>query len=109
MAKTIDLERMSDSQDMSLSPTLDDLRAQFLATISNPRTASAYRWALTALEACLVQTHYADYAGEGPLPIAAFHDDIFVVYHHYLVELGRSRQTVITYLAALRRFFVWLE
>jgi len=89
------------------SPTLDDAQARFLATIRIPRTAETYRWALQAFQRFLAETVYADH--EPPFPTALLRDDVLEEFYVWLSDRYTSRQTVATYLSALRRFLTWLD
>jgi site-specific recombinase XerD len=93
------------------SPTLDEARGQFLATIQTPRTADTYRWALNALQRFLTETRYAGWDEDDALsfPVARFTDDVLETYYYWLLESYKSQQTRRTYLSATRRFLNWLD
>jgi len=93
-------------------PTLPEARDRFLADIHAPRTAETYRFALTVLGRFLTDTHYGwynDNAVQSPYPIEELDDDLLVAFYRWLSVQYESRQTVRTYLAAARRFLVWLD
>ena len=97
------------------SPTLEQARNAFLATILAPRTATTYRWALAALERFITETAYVGHdAGDGqrdrlPLPIDHLKDDVLEELYYWLTNQYTSQQTVRTYLSAVRRFLTWLD
>jgi site-specific recombinase XerD len=93
------------------SPTLDEVRTQFLETIQTPRTVDTYRWALAALQRFVEETGYAGYAGDDPslFPIVRLQDDVLEEFYKWLTGQYNSQQTVRTYLSAVRRFLTWLD
>jgi integrase/recombinase XerD len=97
------------------SPTLEEARNAFLATILTPRTAATYRWALAALERFITETAYdgrgaSDNQEDGlRLPIDHLKDDILEELYYWLTGQYQSQQTVRTYLSAVRRFLTWLD
>jgi integrase/recombinase XerD len=99
----------------SCSPTLEEAREAFLATILTPRTAATYRWALTALERFVTETEYGGRdAGDNredspPLPVGHLQDDVMEEFYYWLTNRYQSQQTVRTYLSAVRRFLTWLD
>lgn len=97
----------------SHSPTLEEARNQFLVGIRNPRTGETYGWALSAFQQFLEETEYA--AGDSEdddaaaFPIDQLYDDVLEEFYLWLHDRYESRATVRTYLAAARRFLVWLD
>jgi integrase/recombinase XerD len=97
------------------SPTLEEARNAFLATILTPRTAATYRWALAALERFITETAYGglgvgdNQADRLQLPVNHLKDDILEELYYWLTNQYQSQQTVRTYLSAVRRFLTWLD
>lgn len=97
------------------SPTLEEARNAFLATILTPRTAATYRWALAALERFITETAYSqrDLGDKEEvclaLCVAHLKDDILEELYYWLTDQYTSPQTVRTYLSAVRRFLTWLD
>lgn len=90
---------------------LSDAQRQFLDTIQSPRTAETYGWALAALLRFIEETGYAGYKpdGQAPFPVESLRDDLLEEFYYWLSERYKSRQTVRTYLSAVRRFLTWLD
>ncbi len=102
--------------DTNQAPTLNDLTEQFLGTIQAERTESTYRWALAAFQRFIQETGYPSQVSESeneesalPFPITKLGDDVLEAYYGWLNDAYTSRQTVRTYLSALRRFLTWLD
>lgn len=77
----------------------------------SPRTAETYHQALSRLAECLCETDYAGLrSADPPYPAERLEDDLLVVFHEWM---GGARQyrprTVAVYLAAARRFLIWLD
>ncbi|MGC9332553.1 MAG: tyrosine-type recombinase/integrase [Anaerolineae bacterium] len=97
-------------------PALEQNREEFLRTIQNPRTAETYRWALSAFEN-FANAHYGPAAAPAedkeaePTPLA-LHDldhGVLESFYYWLNDQYGSKQTVRTYLSAVRRFLTWLD
>ena len=54
--------------DLDPSPTLDEVKENFLGTIQVPRTAETYRWALGAFVRFVRETSYAGYDAKEAAP-----------------------------------------
>jgi integrase len=84
----------------------------FLATIaSSPKTANAYRYGLGRLAEFVADTKYAP-AGKPPAPrfsVSALRDDVLLKFHEWMVERKYAPPTRDNYLAAVKRFLIWLD
>jgi integrase/recombinase XerD len=84
----------------------------FLSALAvSPRTVQTYGQALDRLASCL---HERDYHGvrvaSPPYPVSALQDDLLVVFFEWLTRSQNYQpRTVAVYLAAVRRFLVWLD
>ncbi|NIV39889.1 MAG: tyrosine-type recombinase/integrase, partial [Anaerolineae bacterium] len=85
---------------------------QFVATIQEPQTADTYRWALDALERFLV---YGDEIekdlGPGhrpPYPVEDLQTGDLEAFYLWMQE-RYAKQSIHTYLSAVRRFLRWLN
>jgi site-specific recombinase XerD len=97
------------------SPTLVQTCEQFLDTIQTERTADTYRWALSAFQR-FAADHYAQGEAEedteqqpAPLALNLLQDDVLEGFYYWLNDNYKSKQTVRTYLSAVRRFLTWLD
>ncbi len=80
-----------------------------LAAGASPRTVETYHQALKRLALCLCQTQYAGlHESEPPYRVDQLRDDLLLVFFEWLSRRYRPR-TVAVYLAAVRRFLVWLD
>jgi integrase/recombinase XerD len=96
-------------------PTLNQNCEQFLGTIQTERTADTYRWALNAFERFAVG-HYAPADAQdeerqdgSSLALQDLEVDVLENFYYWLNDNYKSKQTVRTYLSAVRRFLTWLE
>ncbi len=84
----------------------------FLATIaSSPKTADAYRYGLGRLAEFIAVTKYLP-AGKPPAPrfsASALRDDLLLKFHEWMVERKYAPPTRDNYLAAVKRFLIWLD
>ena len=92
--------------------TLHTAAGQFVATIQEPQTADTYRWALDALERFLVYDA-EDENDPGPderppYPIEALETGDLEAFYLWMLE-RYAKQSIHTYLSAVRRFLRWLN
>ena len=95
--------------------TLSKNCEQFLDTIQAERTADTYRWALNAFQRFAVD-HYTSAEGQEdedqdcpPLALQDLEDDALESFYYWLNDNYKRKQTVRTYLSAVRRFLTWLD
>ena len=80
-----------------------------LARAASPRTVETYQQALKRLALCLCEIEYAGlHESEPPYRVDQLEDDLLLVFYEWLNQQYRPR-TVAVYLAAVRRFLVWLD
>jgi len=102
------------SKDDSTPITAADLEhaTVFLNTIaSSPKTAEAYRYGLGKLAEFIVTTKYmvADKAPAPKFAVANLRDDVLLKYHEWLTKQRYAEPTRDNYLAAVKRFLIWLD
>ena len=86
----------------------------FIATIaSSPKTAAAYRYGLGRLVEFIRSTRYISPKGaNSPTPqyaVANLRDDVLLKFHEWMVERGYAKPTQDNYIAAVKRFLIWLD
>jgi len=85
----------------------------FISTIaSSPKTASAYRYGLGRLVEFIANTRYAQRQTTPPAPqyaIRDLRDDILLRFHEWMVDRKYAPQTRDNYIAAVKRFLIWLD
>lgn len=95
------------------SPPVLQHKADFLASLgSSPRTVETYGQALDRLAACLDDMDYDEGAKNrpSPYPVQLLKDDLLMIFWDWLTRVrGYQVRTVGVYLAAARRFLVWLD
>ena len=90
-----------------LKPELEHAEA-FIATImTSPRTAATYRFGLTCLAAFVDDTKYIPLPP--PYPAAELRDDILLKFQDWLLKKRYSPASQENYLAAVKRFLIWLD
>jgi len=87
---------------------------EFLATLaSSPRTASGYRYALGKLAVFMTDTDYMGTGKSAPapeqFPASGLRDDLLLKFNEWLIALDYQPATRQVYLAATRRFLMWLD
>jgi integrase/recombinase XerD len=92
------------------SPSLEHAAA-FLASLGgSQRTAETYRQALRRLAECLQATEYGGPRNTfSPYPAADLGDDVLMHFYRWLQARDYRPRTLSVYLAAVRRFLVWLD
>lgn len=77
----------------------------------SPRTVQTYGQALDRLATCLYERDYAGlHTAPAPYPVRLLGDDVLVVFFEWLTRNQNYQpRTVSVYLAAARRFLVWLD
>ncbi len=93
-------------------PTLDNAKAQFLATIQAERTSETYRWGLNAFQRFVQERMGIETTGqddESPYSTDQLQDDVLEELYYWLTQQNKSPQTTRTYLSAVRRFLSWLD
>ena len=84
----------------------------FLNTIaSSPKTAEAYRYGLGKLEEFIATTKYMS-AEKAPAPkfaVTNLRDDVLLKFHEWLTKQRYAEPTRDNYLAAVKRFLIWLD
>ncbi len=88
----------------------------FIATIgSSPNTADAYRYGLGRLAAFIADTKYILSGAEGYMPptppyaVSGLRDDVLLKFHEWMVDRKYALPTHNNYLAAAKRFLIWLD
>ena len=83
----------------------------FIATIaSSPRTAEAYRYGLGRLAAFIAETKYMPPAPPSRVhPISGLRDDVLLKFHEWMVDSKYAPPTRDNYIAAVKRFLIWLD
>lgn len=97
---------------MSTVPALNiELADAFLDTLkASPGTAQAYKYGLRRLAIFITETQYLDsHYLNGTIPIALLRDDLLLKFYTYLCDKDYQGQTIIGYLAATKRFLMWLD
>lgn len=100
-------KKQASPANLSPQPTIEHADA-FIATImTSPRTAATYRFGLTCLATFIADTKYA------PLPppysILNFRDDVLLKFQEWLIKRRYSPASQENYLAAVKRFLIWLD
>lgn len=115
MANTLKSKQPKSTAQTPITPfTVADLEygEQFIATIaSNPRTADAYRYGLARLAEFIADTNYTTTA-RPPAPkfaTANLRDDVLLKFHEWLAKAKYAEPTRDNYLAAVKRFLIWLD
>jgi integrase len=84
----------------------------FIGTIvSSPQTADAYRYGLGRLADFLADTQYMS-IGKPPAPklaVANLRDDVLLKFNEWLTKRKYAAPTRDNYLAATKRFLIWLD
>jgi len=91
--------------------TLHTAAGQFVSGVQEAHTADTYRWALDALERFLVYAGDEKDAGPGerpPYPLADLETGLLEAFYLWLSD-RYAKQSVGTYLSAVRRFLEWLD
>jgi site-specific recombinase XerD len=88
--------------------TLEAAQPCFLAQIKQERTREVYGYGLKALGRFLAETRYGGWAG-AEFPLAVLRDDLLVAFFNWLTEQYDTPHTIQLYLAALKRFLIWLD
>ena len=86
----------------------------FIATIaSSPKTAAAYRYGLGRLAEFIRSTRYISQKGATPptpqYAVASLRDDVLLKFHEWMVECSYAEPTRDNYIAAVKRFLIWLD
>ena len=90
-----------------LEPEIEYAEA-FIATImTSPRTAATYRFGLRCLASFIADSGYS--ALPPPYPLADFRDDVLLKFQDWLLKQRYSPATQENYLAAVKRFLIWLD
>lgn len=90
-----------------IKPTIADAE-EFIATIlTSPRTAATYRFGLTCLAQFIAESDYI--ATPQPYLSKDFRDDLLVKFQQWLVEQRYAAASQENYLAAVKRFLIWLD
>lgn len=97
--------------------TIDDLEyaPAFLNTIAtSPRTAQAYRYGLLKLAEFIAVTKYMEAAPARQPPAPKFaasnlRDDLLLKFHEWLGRQRYAEPTRDNYLAAVKRYLIWLD
>jgi site-specific recombinase XerD len=93
--------------DLSSGLAIEDADA-FIATImTSPRTAATYRFGLTCLAAFIADTKYIP--PPPPYSPSNFRDDILLRFQEWLIKQRYSPASQENYLAAVKRFLIWLD
>jgi len=98
-------------KNISPSPSLQYADNFLAALAGSPRTVETYGQALDRLACCLNEIDYAGLQGvDSPYPAARLEDDLLVIFFDWLTTVRQYRpRTMAVYLAAVRRFLVWLD
>jgi integrase/recombinase XerD len=92
------------------SPSLQHAAAFIGSLGGSPRTAETYEQALRRLAECLQETAYRGLTeADSPYPAGALADDVLMHFHGWLQARDYRPRTLSVYLAAVRRFLVWLD
>jgi site-specific recombinase XerD len=115
MANTLKSKQPKSTTKTPVAPfTVADLEhgEQFITTIaSSPKTADAYRYGLARLAEFIADTKYMP-AERPPAPkfaTAALRDDVLLKFHEWLTKAKYAEPTRDNYLAAVKRFLIWLD
>lgn len=93
------------------SPQLEHSHHFLTGLPVSPRTEQTYRQALDRLASCLYERDYAGlHTTLPPYPVRLLGDDVLVVFFEWLTRNQNYQpRTVSVYLAAARRFLIWLD
>lgn len=80
----------------------------FIATIPSRRTTLAYHYALSKFAEFIADTGYAQ-PHSPPYPVACLRDDVLLRFDEWLQASDYKLTTRNLYLAALKRFIIWLD
>jgi len=81
---------------------------EFIATItSSPRTVATYKYGLTCLAQFIADTEYMP--PPPPYSVSHLRDDLLIKFHQWMVESDYKPATRENYLAATKRFLIWLD
>jgi site-specific recombinase XerD len=115
MANTLKSKLPKSTAQAAVTPfTVADLEhgEQFIATIaSSPKTADAYRYGLARLAEFVADTNYMP-TERPPAPkfaTANLRDDVLLKFHEWLTKAKYAEPTRDNYLAAVKRFLIWLD
>ena len=84
----------------------------FITTIaSSPMTASAYRYGLGRLAQFITDTKYMQPAmpPAPQFPAGGLRDDVLLRFHEWMVDHSYAQPTRDNYIAAVKRFLIWLD
>ncbi len=97
------------SPDKSTQPAPEIEYAEaFIATImTSPRTAATYRFGLMGLARFIADTKYIPLPS--PYSPAKFRDDLLLKFQDWLLKRRYSPASQENYLAAVKRFLIWLD
>lgn len=96
--------------DQPAAPTLEHAEAFVASLGGSQHTAETYAQALRRLAECLHETEYGDWHDASvPYPAGALEDDLLLHFYRWLQSRGYRPRTRSVYLAAARRFLVWLD
>jgi site-specific recombinase XerD len=80
----------------------------FLETILSSRnTAISYRYGLSRLAEFIADTRYI--STPPPYPARELKDDLLVKFYEWMLRRKYAEQTLTSYLAAVKRFLIWLD
>ncbi len=95
-------------KEKSPSPTIQDADAFIASLGGSSRTVETYRQALDRLAFCLDEMDAS--ASASPYPIDRLEDDLLVTFYDWMINVREYQpRTVAVYLAAVRRFLIWLD
>ena len=95
------------AQKQTSVPTVE-LSGEFASTIqSSPRTEETYRYGLICLAQFIADTKYLP--TPPPYLVSGLRDDVLLKFHEWMTMKGYKPASQESYLAAVKRFLIWLD
>ncbi len=99
--------RKATQMDSTPSPTIEHAEAFIETILTSPRTAATYRFGLACLAQFITDTRYV--SSPPPYSPGDWRDDILVKFHQWLIKQRYAPASQENYLAAVKRFLIWLD